>query len=338
MPWASEAAGLLRDEADRAPQTPLRTFPLPPEWGVTLVLKDESAHPSGSLKHRLARALFRYGLTAGTITEGGTIVEATGGNAAVSAAHFARLLGLPFIAVVPGRTRPEKIARIEAHGGRCHRHDPSLAIYAEARRLAAETGGHYLDHFAHAVPALTADESPALAAELLGRLGSAPEWIVVGAGTGATSTMIGRHLRAHGLATRLAVADPENSAYFPAWAYDVPDYGTGMPSRIDGIGRPRVEPGFDASLVDLVVPVPDTASIAAARFLRTATGIRAGASTGTNLWCALRLIAGMLGEGRRGTVATLIADAGDIAEAGHDLAPHTLALERFLATGTWPAP
>jgi cysteine synthase A len=55
MPWESEAIRLLRDEARGAPETPVRTFPLPPEWGVTLTLKDESAHPSGSLKHRLAR-------------------------------------------------------------------------------------------------------------------------------------------------------------------------------------------------------------------------------------------------------------------------------------------
>lgn len=314
----------------------MHTFPLPPEWGVTLTLKDESAHPTGSLKHRLARSLLLYGLIGGDITEGGTIVEATAGNTAVSVAHFARTLGLPFVAVVPGRTRQEKIDRIEANGGRCHRHDPPLEIYAEARRLAAETGGHHLDHFAHAVPAMTACGSPTLAEELLRRTPSPPDWIVVGAGTGATSTMIGRHLRAGGLATRLAVADPENSAYFPAWAYDVRDYGTGMPSRIDGIGRPRVEPGFDLSLVDLVVPVPDAASFAAARFLRDVTGITAGASTGTNLWCALQLVARLLAEGRRGSVVTVIADGGAVTEDGDDLAPHRRTLETFLASGTWP--
>jgi cysteine synthase A len=176
--------------------------------------------------------------------------------------------------------------------------------------------------------------SPTIAEELLRRT-PAPDWIVVGAGTGATSTVIGRHLRDGGLATGLAVADPENSAYFPAWAYDAPDYGTGMPSRIDGIGRPRVEPGFDLSVVDLVVPVPDAASVAAARFLRDVTGITAGASTGTNLWCALRLVARMLAEGRRGRVVTVIADGGTVSEDGHDLEPHVRTLETFLASGAW---
>ena len=46
------------------------TFPLPAAWGIDLYLKDESTHPTGSLKHRLARSLFLYGLCNGWIDEG----------------------------------------------------------------------------------------------------------------------------------------------------------------------------------------------------------------------------------------------------------------------------
>lgn len=48
------------------------------------------------------------------------MIEASSGSTAVSEAYFARLLGLPFIAVMPATTSPEKIAAIEFHGGRCH--------------------------------------------------------------------------------------------------------------------------------------------------------------------------------------------------------------------------
>lgn len=37
----------------------------PEEWGVDLYLKDESTHPTGSLKHRLARSLFLIELHGG---------------------------------------------------------------------------------------------------------------------------------------------------------------------------------------------------------------------------------------------------------------------------------
>ena len=45
------------------------------------------------------------------------MVEASCGSTAISEAYFARLLGLPFIAVVPRSTSPEKIAAIEFYGG-----------------------------------------------------------------------------------------------------------------------------------------------------------------------------------------------------------------------------
>ena len=107
----------LEADANRSADTHLHTFPLPEEWGIDLYLKDESVHPTGSLKHRLARSLFLYGLCNGWITERTTIVEASSGSTAVSEAYFARFLGLPFIAVMPASTSPEKIALIEAQGG-----------------------------------------------------------------------------------------------------------------------------------------------------------------------------------------------------------------------------
>ena len=66
-------------------------------------------HPTGSLKHRLARSLFLYGLCNGWIgPESTTIVEASSGSTAVSEAYFARLLGLPFVAVMPASTSPRR--------------------------------------------------------------------------------------------------------------------------------------------------------------------------------------------------------------------------------------
>ena len=148
--WVDRAVAAVEADARRSADTHLLVYPLPPEWGVELYLKDESTHPTGSLKHRLARSLFLYGLCSGQITEGSTVVEASSGSTAVSEAYFARMLGLPFVAVMPAATSPEKIALIEFHGGRCHLVDDAGTVYDEARRIAAETGGHYLDQFTNA--------------------------------------------------------------------------------------------------------------------------------------------------------------------------------------------
>ena len=80
---------------------------------------------------------------------------------------------------------------------------------------------------------------------------------MVGAGTGGTSATIGRYIRYRRYSTRLCVVDPENSAFFPSYAAADSDVTTGMSSRIEGIGRPRVEPSFLPDVVDRMISVPD---------------------------------------------------------------------------------
>ena len=80
--WVDRAVAAVEADARRSADTHLLVYPLPPEWGVDLYLKDESTHPTGSLKHRLARSLFLYALCSGQITEGSTVVEASSGSTA----------------------------------------------------------------------------------------------------------------------------------------------------------------------------------------------------------------------------------------------------------------
>ncbi|NUP77022.1 MAG: pyridoxal-phosphate dependent enzyme [Nonomuraea sp.] len=319
MSWNTRALDVLA----AGPPTRLIDFPVQAP-GVRLLLKDESGQPTGSLRHRHARALFRQAVLDGLVTEGATVVEATGGNAAVAQAWFARRLGLPYIAVMPGRRDQARARAVEELGGECRFVTPPLAIYDAARRIE----GHFLDQFGRAAP-------HDLAGELFAQV--RPTWVVTGAGTGATSAALGALAR--GMGCRVAVADPDNSAYFPGWTLDVPDYSTGMPSRIEGIGRPRVEPGFRADLVDLVVPVPDAASVAAARHIRHVTGLPVGGSSGTALWAALELVERMRARGEGGTVVSLVGDAAErhlatyhddawAAAKGLDVAAHLAELGR----------
>ncbi|QAY59672.1 PLP-dependent cysteine synthase family protein [Microbacterium protaetiae] len=349
--WVSEAVRKVAADANRSSDTHLLTVPLPADWGIELYLKDESTHPTGSLKHRLARSLFLYGLCNGWIVEGTTIVEASSGSTAVSEAYFARMLGLPFVAVVPRSTTQEKIDLIEFYGGRCHFVDDPGEVYAEAARIAAASGGHYMDQFTYAERATDWRGNNNIAESIFEQLSAerhpVPRWIVVGAGTGGTSATIGRYLRYQRHPTQLCVADPENSAFLDAWATGDSSVTTGAPSRIEGIGRPRVEPSFLPQIVDHMVRVPDAASIAAMRFIAARTGYRAGASTGTNLWAAFGLIAEMLRRGETGSVVSLLCDSSDryrhtycsddwLAERGIDITAPTAVLEEFTATGAWP--
>jgi cysteine synthase A len=348
--WVNEAVRKVDADANRSADTHLLQFPLPPEWGIDLYLKDESTHPTGSLKHRLARSLFLYGLCNGWIREGTTVVEASSGSTAVSEAYFARMLGLPFIAVMPASTSPEKIAQIEFYGGRCHLVDDPAQVYVEARWLADDLRGHFVDQFTYAERATDWRGNNNIAESIFEQLARerhpVPRWIVVGAGTGGTSATIGRYIRYQRHDTQLLVVDPENSAFFDGWAHDDASWTTDKGSRIEGIGRPRIEPSFVGQVIDRMVRVPDAASFAAMRYASTALGRTVGGSTGTNLWGVFGVVAEMLAAGQTGSVVTLLCDGGEryvhtyyaddwLAERGLDLTPYTAALDRFAETGEW---
>jgi cysteine synthase A len=317
--WVDNAVRLIEADARRSADTHLLRYPLPASWcdscDVQLYLKDETTHITGSLKHRLARSLFLYALCNGWIDQDTTVVEASSGSTAVSEAYFAALLGLPFIAVMPASTSASKVALIEAQGGRCHFVKKSSEVYAEAERLAVETGGHYLDQFTNAERATDWRGNNNIAESIYSQMRDEahpiPSWIVVGAGTGGTSATIGRYIRYRRHLTRLCVVDPENSAFFPSYAQHRRDVVTGASSRIEGIGRPRVEPSFLPDVVDRMISVPDAASVAAARHVSAVLGRRVGPSTGTNIWGAFSLLADMVKEGCSGSVVTLLADSGE---------------------------
>lgn len=348
--WVDEAVRLIEADAQRSADTHLLRYPLPASWGVQLYLKDESTHPTGSLKHRLARSLFLYAICNGWVQQGSTVVEASSGSTAISEAYFAQLLGLDFVAVMPATVSPSKIALIEARGGRCHLVADPGTIYAESHRLAQECGGHFMDQFTHAERATDWRGNNNIAESIFTQMRleehPRPDWVVVGAGTGGTSATIGRYIRYQRLATRLCVVDPENSVFFDAWRESDPGVVCARGSRIEGIGRPRVEPSFVGQVIDRMVAVPDAASIATARYASGALGRRVGGSTGTNLWGAFGLVAQMVQLGRRGSVVTLLCDSGEryahtyyddawVAAEGLDLAPATAVLARFATTGGW---
>ena len=316
------AAAIQRIEADfnRSADTHLIPLPLPGYPGIDVYLKDESSHPTGSLKHRLARSLFLYSLANGWLHEGSTVVEASSGSTAVSEAYFARLLGLPFIAVMPASTSPDKIAAIEFQGGRCHLVESASSINQASARLAAETGGHFMDQFTYAERATDWRANNNIAEAIFRQMAQephpVPEWIVCSAGTGGTSATLGRYVRYRRHPTRVLCADPETSVFFDYYrgaCAGCPDPALALAdgSGIEGIGRPRVEPSFIASCVDAMLKVPDALSLAAMRHVSAVLGRRVGGSTGTNFVGVLRAARSMRDAGRRGSIVSILCDSGD---------------------------
>lgn len=348
--WASTAIRKIEADFNRSSDTHLIPLQIPALPQIQLYFKDESTHPTGSLKHRLARSLFLYGLCNGWIRDNTTIIEASSGSTAVSEAYFARLLGLPFIAVMPRGTSAEKIRSIEFYGGRCHLVDDPATIYAESHRLAQELNGHYMDQFTYAERATDWRGNNNIADTIFKQMelepNPVPEWIVCGAGTGGTSATFGRYTRYQKLATQICVVDPENSVFYDSYYSGNADCRCEGGSGVEGIGRPRVEPSFIPTVIDKVIRVPNVASYAAIHFLEEVMGRKCGGSTGTNLFGVCELVSDMVKNGRHGSVVTLICDDGNrylnsyyqpqwLEQHGFHIASWVERYRRFFFEGSW---
>lgn len=364
-PARAESVGLDDDLSDRYPDergwvnhrirriralpyepTPMLELELPKRLrGSRLLVKNESVHPSGSHKHRLAEALFLNALANGWVVRDSPVVEASSGSTAISEAWFSKLLGIPFVAVVPAGTTTEKKQAILDLGGEIVE-ATGATISERARAEARDRQGHFMDQFTYAERAYDWRGDHGMAAEILSE--SDPDWFVMGAGTGGTAASLARHARYTGHRARVCVTDPENSAFFPGWR-DNDRTVTATGSRIEGIGRPTVEPSFLFPLVNRMIRVPDPLSIATMRVAKERLGIAPGGSTGTGLYGALKVLRGLHRRHGSGTVVTVLCDSGEryldtyyndewLDAQGIDFRPWVGTVERFFETGDWTPP
>lgn len=313
--WVTDAIGKINADAHRSADTHLFKLHLPRLDGVDIYLKDESTHPTGSLKHRLARSLFLYALCNGKISEGTAIVEASSGSTAVSEAYFARMIGVQFIAVVPKSTARSKIKLIEFHGGRIHFVDAAPQMHDASEKLAREIGGYFMDQFTYAERATDWRGNNNIAESLFTQMEREPHpvpaHLVMSAGTGGTSATLGRYIRYKGYDTELTVVDPENSVFYDSYISGDRSLVTEKSSRIEGIGRPKVEDSFQPGVIDHMIQVPDAASVATMLWLEKLIGRKAGPSTGANLSGALKMAKAMKRSNRQGSIVTLLCDDGE---------------------------
>lgn len=318
--WNAEAIRRIEADFNRSADTHLVPLKMDEFPDILVYLKDETSHPTGSLKHRLARSLFLYALANGWLNDQCPVIEASSGSTAVSEAYFARLLGLSFIAVMPRATSPEKIAAIEFYGGRCHLVESACNMNAEAERLAQSVGGHFMDQFTYAERATDWRANNNIAESVFLQMRQEkhpiPHWIVCGAGTGGTAATLGRYVRYRQHGTKICCVDPERSVFFDYYRTVVE--GDPQPalvnleaSRIEGIGRPKVELSFIAPCIDAMLKVPDDLALAGMRHVNRVLGRRVGGSTGTNFVGVLAAATAMREQGCCGSIVSILCDAGE---------------------------
>lgn len=295
-------AGIL----SRIGGTPIvRLARLAPPTGARVLLKLESANPTGSMKDRMALAMIVAAERDGRLARGGRVVEYTGGSTGVSLAMVCAARGYALDIVTSDAFSAEKRAHMAALGAKLTivpsddgKMDAKLTrdMIAAARRIAEASGAFWTDQLANA-DQLAAYR--AMADEIFVQAGGAVDAIVQCTGTAASVRGLAEGLRARLPAIRAVAVEPAESAVLSG--------GKSGAHRIEGVGAGFVVPLWRPEAIDEIWPVSTEEAMAMARRLAREEAIFAGTSTGANLVAALD-VAARLGPER--TVVTVGCDSG----------------------------
>ncbi len=287
MTPASKDASLL-DLIGHTPMVKVRHI----DTGVCeLFLKLESQNPGGSVKDRIALNMIEEAERSDKLKPGGTLVEATSGNAGVGVTFVGRQKGYRVIIVVIDKASQEKIAHMKSLGAEIViapsnvPHDHPDSYFNQARRITAQTpGAFFVNQFAN--PANPAAHEKSTGPEIWEQMSHKVDAIVCGVGTGGTMTGVGRYFQRVSPQTEMILADPQGSSLAPF--FNTGNLGECGSWLVEGIGEDFVPKNLDMSLVKKAYTIPDRESIAVAREVLAKEGILAGLSSGTLIGAALR--------------------------------------------------
>ena len=291
------------DLIGNTPLMPLRRL-VPPAHARVLI-KLESANPTGSMKDRAALAIVRRAAEDGRLQPGGTIVECTSGSTGTSLSSIAIALGYKCLLVSSDAFSDEKLAHMRALGAELEIvKSENKRITAElvktmieaSRQLSLRPGHFWADQFNN--PDVLSGYQD-LGDELWTQTGGRIDAFVQAVGTGGSLRGTAEALRQHDSDIRVVAVEPAES----------PVLSGGAPggNRIEGIGMGYVVPLWKPDLVDEIMTVSASDAMAMARRLAREEGLFAGASSGANVVAALRLAERL---GPNATIVTLLIDTG----------------------------
>ena len=255
------------------------------DGSTDVFVKVEGLNAGGSIKMKTAMALVRDGMENRNLQTTKRFIESSSGNLGVSLSIIAAAKGLNFTCVVDKNTSAQNIKTMKALG---------THVVVIDRRDAQ--GGYLGNRLAYIRAAVESDPeliwlnqyqnpaNPAIHAEMTARsiLREFPrvDYLFVGAGTTGTLMGCARYFRRHSPRTKLIAVDSIGSVTF----------GTPPePRYLPGLGASVQPYFFDRSMVDRLIQIPETETVAACRETARRHGYLSGASTGTVLAAVKRV-------------------------------------------------
>lgn len=284
--------------------TPLiRLNRVPDGAGATVLVKQESRNPLGSVKDRIGVAMIEAAESEGLLTSDSVIIEPTSGNTGVALAFVAAAKGYRLILTMPDSMSLERRRLLHILGAQLELTPGESGMpgaIARAEELAAETPNAF-------VPQQFQNQAnPGIHRRTTGQeiwedTDGNVDIFVAGVGTGGTLTGVGTALKEHNPDVLAVAVEPEGSAVL-----------SGNPSgahRIQGIGAGFVPDVLQTDLIDEIIQVKSDEAGAMARRLAREEGILCGISAGANVWAAVQLAKRPENAGK--VIVTVICDTGE---------------------------
>ena len=277
---------------------------VPPGHGQVMV-KLESANPTGSMKDRMALSVIEQAETDGRLKPGGEVVEYTGGSTGTSLALVCATKGYGLKIVTSDAFSLEKRKHMKALGaeltvipshGKGITKDLIQAMIVSAREISKRPHVFWTDQLNNrdAIAGYYA-----LGEELWHQTDGKVDAFVQAIGTAHSLEGTVAGLRRHKTKLYVAAVEPEESAVLSG--------GKSGTHHIEGIGLGFIPPLWNADTVDEIVSVSTGEALSMARRLASEEGIFGGTSCGANVVAAIRVAQRLEPES---IVATLVVDSG----------------------------
>ena len=287
-------------------QTPLvRLKRVVPAGCARILIKIESANPTGSMKDRMALAMIEAGEHAGRLEPGNRVVEYTGGSTGVSLALVCAARGYPLSIVTSDAFSAEKRRHMTALGAELTivpssngGMDAALTrnMVDAARQIKERTGAFWTDQLNN-MDQLAAYH--AMADEIWQQTSGRIDAFVQSTGTAASIRGIAEGLRRKKRDVHILAVEPAESAVLSG--------GKSGAHKIEGVGAGFVVPLWEPSIADEILSVSTDEAMAMARRLARADAVFAGTSTGANVAAAITL---GIRLGKDATVVTVMCNSG----------------------------
>jgi cysteine synthase len=270
--------------------------------GAQIWCKLDFMNPSGSCKDRMCLGILDDMESQKILRPGDSLVEASGGNTAVSLAMIAAAKKYSLTLVMPDTVPPERKRLLAAYGANLILTPPSNGMKGAINKALeiseSKNRTFMINQFEN--PTNPEIHRRTTAVEIITDLGRIPDVFVAGVGTGGTITGVGEVFKERNPRVRVVAVEPADSAILSG--------GNPGPHRIPGIGPGFVPRILNMDIIDDVSAVTYQDAMKAVKMLAENEGIFAGPSSGASLHVALKQAERLPPDK---IVVTILCDAGE---------------------------